>query len=202
MGWGGYWLRVRAQCLAAVGGGAAVQALFKVWGSHIMCQLWRMVDAPAAACLTAIVLAAAAAADGGSGDEMSEDEEADAAAAGGGAGSARRRRGKASEGFKEQARGALFCAMLAAWWLCEVPPRALQLPYSTPHRHSLTASQALVHCIVLTTLAPPTPPPPCAQVLEVLQRHGFLERRAAKMSQDDFLGLLAAFNQAGIHFTS
>ncbi|PRW44303.1 dimethyladenosine transferase [Chlorella sorokiniana] len=40
------------------------------------------------------------------------------------------------------------------------------------------------------------------QVLEVLQRHGFLERRAAKMSQDDFLGLLAAFNQAGIHFTS
>ena len=44
------------------------------------------------------------------------------------------------------------------------------------------------------------PPPP--QVLEVLQRHGFSERRAAKMSQDDFLGLLAAFNQAGIHFTS
>ena len=38
------------------------------------------------------------------------------------------------------------------------------------------------------------------QVLEVLQRHGFMERRAAKMTQDDFLQLLAAFNQAGIHF--
>jgi 18S rRNA (adenine1779-N6/adenine1780-N6)-dimethyltransferase len=38
------------------------------------------------------------------------------------------------------------------------------------------------------------------QVVEVLQRHDFLERRAAKMSQDDFLHLLAVFNQAGIHF--
>ena len=36
--------------------------------------------------------------------------------------------------------------------------------------------------------------------MEVLQRHDFLERRAAKMSQDDFLHLLAVFNQAGIHF--
>ena len=40
------------------------------------------------------------------------------------------------------------------------------------------------------------------QVLEVLQRHGFLERRGAKMSQDDFLQLLAAFNAVGIHFAS
>ena len=38
------------------------------------------------------------------------------------------------------------------------------------------------------------------QVVEVLEKNGFLERRAAKMSQDDFLHLLAVFNQAGIHF--
>lgn len=38
------------------------------------------------------------------------------------------------------------------------------------------------------------------QVLEVLQRGGYADRRAAKMSQDDLLALLAAFNQAGIHF--
>lgn len=39
------------------------------------------------------------------------------------------------------------------------------------------------------------------QVLEVLQRHGFSEKRAAKLGQDDFLALLAAFNAAGIHFS-
>jgi 18S rRNA (adenine1779-N6/adenine1780-N6)-dimethyltransferase len=38
------------------------------------------------------------------------------------------------------------------------------------------------------------------QVLEVLQGGGYADRRAAKMSQDDLLALLAAFNQAGIHF--
>lgn len=39
------------------------------------------------------------------------------------------------------------------------------------------------------------------QVMEVLQSNGFSERRSAKMSQDDFLQLLAVFNQAGIHFS-
>ncbi|PSC75956.1 putative dimethyladenosine transferase [Micractinium conductrix] len=39
------------------------------------------------------------------------------------------------------------------------------------------------------------------QILEVLQRSGYIEKRAAKMSQDDFLALLAAFNAGGIHFT-
>jgi 18S rRNA (adenine1779-N6/adenine1780-N6)-dimethyltransferase len=33
-----------------------------------------------------------------------------------------------------------------------------------------------------------------------LQAHGFADRRSAKLSQDDFLQMLAAFNQAGIHF--
>lgn len=30
---------------------------------------------------------------------------------------------------------------------------------------------------------------------------GYADRRAAKMDQDDFLRLLAAFNVAGIHFS-
>ena len=38
------------------------------------------------------------------------------------------------------------------------------------------------------------------QVVEVLSGSGFLERRSAKMTQDDFLQLLAVFNTAGIHF--
>eukprot|EP00887_Chlorella_sp_A99_P002560 scaffold6.g2560.t1 len=38
------------------------------------------------------------------------------------------------------------------------------------------------------------------QVLEVLQRGGFADKRAAKMTQDQFLALLAAFNAAGVHF--
>lgn len=33
-----------------------------------------------------------------------------------------------------------------------------------------------------------------------VQEHGFAEKRSAKLSQDDFLQLLAAFNAAGIHF--
>lgn len=39
-----------------------------------------------------------------------------------------------------------------------------------------------------------------AKVMEVLEGGGFGERRAAKMSQDEFLQLLAAFNSAGVHF--
>ena len=38
------------------------------------------------------------------------------------------------------------------------------------------------------------------KVLGVLDQHGFTEQRSAKMAQDDFLRLLAAFNSAGIHF--
>ncbi|KAL6780194.1 RRM1 [Auxenochlorella protothecoides x Auxenochlorella symbiontica] len=38
------------------------------------------------------------------------------------------------------------------------------------------------------------------KVLGVLQGGGFSDWRAAKLSQDEFLALLAAFNRAGIHF--
>ena len=38
------------------------------------------------------------------------------------------------------------------------------------------------------------------QVLEVLEQGGFASKRAAKMTQDEFLQLLAAFNAACIHF--
>ena len=38
------------------------------------------------------------------------------------------------------------------------------------------------------------------KVLEVLDQGGFAEKRAAKMTQDEFLQLLAAFNSDGIHF--
>ncbi len=38
------------------------------------------------------------------------------------------------------------------------------------------------------------------KVLEVLEDGGFMEKRAAKMTQDEFLQLLAAFNADGIHF--
>eukprot|EP00967_Tisochrysis_lutea_P108251 scaffold167580_cov43-Tisochrysis_lutea.AAC.2 len=37
-------------------------------------------------------------------------------------------------------------------------------------------------------------------VEQVLETTGFAEERTAKMDQDDFLKLLAAFNAAGIHF--
>ena len=37
-------------------------------------------------------------------------------------------------------------------------------------------------------------------VVNVLEESGFAEHRAAKMNQDHFLALLAAFNKAGIHF--
>ena len=38
------------------------------------------------------------------------------------------------------------------------------------------------------------------KVLDVLNGGGFAEKRASKMSQDEFLQLLAAFNTSGIHF--
>jgi 18S rRNA (adenine1779-N6/adenine1780-N6)-dimethyltransferase len=38
------------------------------------------------------------------------------------------------------------------------------------------------------------------KVLDVLDSGGFMEKRAAKMTQDEFLQLLAAFNSHGIHF--
>jgi len=34
----------------------------------------------------------------------------------------------------------------------------------------------------------------------VLERTGFSDERTAKMDQDDFMKLLAAFNEVGIHF--
>lgn len=40
-----------------------------------------------------------------------------------------------------------------------------------------------------------------AKVMDILQRNDFAEKRASKMSQDDFLQLLAHFNESGIHFT-
>lgn len=39
-----------------------------------------------------------------------------------------------------------------------------------------------------------------ATIQKVLQETGFAETRAAKMSIDDFLRLLAAFNEADLHF--
>ena len=41
-----------------------------------------------------------------------------------------------------------------------------------------------------------------ATVEGVLQATGFAEQRASKMDHDDFLLLLARFNQAGVHFSS
>ena len=39
------------------------------------------------------------------------------------------------------------------------------------------------------------------RVVAVLDSRGMTERRAAKLGQDDFLALLAAFNAANIHFS-
>ena len=41
-----------------------------------------------------------------------------------------------------------------------------------------------------------------ARVASVVESSGFDQRRASKMSQDEFLGLLAHFNAAGIHFAA
>lgn len=38
-------------------------------------------------------------------------------------------------------------------------------------------------------------------VMSVLQKGGFEQMRPAKMTQDDFLKLLADFNAVGIHFS-
>lgn len=38
------------------------------------------------------------------------------------------------------------------------------------------------------------------KVIEVLRSSGFENARSAKLTQDDFLRLLAVFNKAGIHF--
>lgn len=38
-------------------------------------------------------------------------------------------------------------------------------------------------------------------VMSVLQKGGYEQMRPAKMTQDDFLKLLADFNAAGIHFS-
>ena len=37
---------------------------------------------------------------------------------------------------------------------------------------------------------------------DVLERTGGKDRRAAKLEQDDYMALLAAFNEAGIHFSN
>ena len=39
-------------------------------------------------------------------------------------------------------------------------------------------------------------------VLSTLQRNGYECLRSAKLNLDDFLKLLAVFNQAGIHFSA
>lgn len=40
-----------------------------------------------------------------------------------------------------------------------------------------------------------------AKVMNILEQNDFADKRASKMSQDDFLQLLAHFNESGIHFT-
>ena len=39
-----------------------------------------------------------------------------------------------------------------------------------------------------------------AKVVDILEKNDFADKRASKMSQDDFLQLLAHFNESGIHF--
>jgi 18S rRNA (adenine1779-N6/adenine1780-N6)-dimethyltransferase len=39
-----------------------------------------------------------------------------------------------------------------------------------------------------------------AKVMHILEKNDFAEKRASKMSQDDFMQLLADFNEQGIHF--
>jgi 18S rRNA (adenine1779-N6/adenine1780-N6)-dimethyltransferase len=39
------------------------------------------------------------------------------------------------------------------------------------------------------------------KVMAVLEAVGHSESRSAKLTQEDFLAILAAFNAAGIHFT-
>lgn len=39
-----------------------------------------------------------------------------------------------------------------------------------------------------------------AKVMQILDKNDFAEKRASKMSQDDFMQLLPDFNEHGIHF--
>ena len=39
-------------------------------------------------------------------------------------------------------------------------------------------------------------------IASVLHKSGYAENRASKMDQDDFLMLLARFNEAGVHFNN
>lgn len=61
-----------------------------------------------------------------------------------------------------------------------------------------------MRCLCLTPLARqplPTPLPDVKDVVgKVLETAGMSGRRASKLDIDDFLGLLEAFNEAGIHF--
>ena len=36
--------------------------------------------------------------------------------------------------------------------------------------------------------------------MRILEKNDFAEKRASKMSQDDFMQLLADFNEQGVHF--
>lgn len=56
------------------------------------------------------------------------------------------------------------------------------------------------HCLPHTPPWKQVTPEFKAKVLEVLARGEFDGMRSSKMSQDELLALLAAFNQAGIHF--
>lgn len=44
------------------------------------------------------------------------------------------------------------------------------------------------------------PPEFKEKVMAVLESTGYSENRSAKLAQEDFMSLLAAFNAAGIHF--
>ena len=39
-----------------------------------------------------------------------------------------------------------------------------------------------------------------SKILALLEESGFADKRSAKLSQDEFMQLLAAFNSRGIHF--
>jgi 18S rRNA (adenine1779-N6/adenine1780-N6)-dimethyltransferase len=39
-----------------------------------------------------------------------------------------------------------------------------------------------------------------AKVMRILEKNDFADKRASKMSQDDFMQLLADFNEQGVHF--
>lgn len=56
--------------------------------------------------------------------------------------------------------------------------------------------------ISLNNLMVPDPFPSMKEIVEeVLTAEDFSDKRAARMDQDDFLRLLAAFNAKGIHFS-